>query len=130
MTSTVSHVDLLAIARRVRRAVERDDAEDLHAELSRLRSELLDHVHAERPQLDALPDPEAAIALQGQQRLVRLLTEVLFEQDDGVDPGACTCVVRAAEIELALRRQVRLETSLLRHRPGEVRPANEGRSQP
>lgn len=114
MAGAASHLDLVGIARRVHAAVERDDTEGLHAELTRLRAAVLDHVHAERPELGALPDPAASIAFDGQQRLLRLLTDVLFAPADG-DP--CTCLVRAAEIDRALRRQARLEAALLRRHP-------------
>ena len=113
MTGAASHVDLLAIARRVRAAVERDDTDGLHAELGRLRVALMDHVHAERHQLDALPRSAATVALEGQRHLLRLVTHVLFAPADqeGAD---CNCVVRAAGTELALRRQAKLEATLLR----------------
>ena len=116
MTGDTSHPDLLTIAGRVRGAVEGDDTDRLHAELSRLRAALMDHIHAERRQLDALPRSAATVALEGQRRLLRLVTDVLFAPADqeGAD---CNCLVRAAEIELALRRQAKLETTLLRRHP-------------
>jgi len=117
MAGASRHLDLLEIARRVRAAVERDDTGGLHAELTRLRAAVLDHVHAERPELGALPDPAASIAFDGQQRLLRLLTDVLFSPADGVAGDACNCLLRAAAIDLALRRQVRLEAALLRRYP-------------
>lgn len=127
MTASPSHLDLMAIARQVRRAVERDDADELHARLSRLRTELMDHVRAERPELDDLPGATAAVALDGQQRLLRILTETLFTPTGHNDPDACTCIVRAAEIELALHRQIELETSLLRSGPASRRSAPDER---
>jgi hypothetical protein len=75
------------------------------------------HVHAERVQLDALPDPAAAVAREGQRRLLRLLTDVLFTSDDRDGLDDCNCVVRGAEIELAVRRQAKLEAALLRRHP-------------
>lgn len=117
MSRTSGHLDLLAIARCVRDAVERDDTEGLHAHLTRLRTAVMDHVDAERAQLDALPDPAAAVALDGQRRLLRLLTDVLFAPADRDGRDDCNCVVRAAEIELAVRRQAKLEAALLRRHP-------------
>jgi hypothetical protein len=111
-----AHDDLLAIARRVRGAVQRDDADGLHSELSRLRTALMDHVQDERKQLDGLAPSAASVALDGQQRLLRLVTDVLLAPAGRGDDD-CNCVVRAAEIELALRRQARLEATLLRSRP-------------
>ncbi len=116
MSGAASHLDLLAMARCVRDAVERDDTEGLHAALTRLRTAAMGHVHAERVQLDALPDSAAAVALDGQRRLLRLLTDTLFDPTDrGGDD--CNCLVRAAEIELTVRRQAKLEAALLRRHP-------------
>lgn len=123
MSDAASHLDLLAIARRVRGAVEHDDTEGLHAELTRLRTAVMGHVHAERAQLVALPDSAAAVALDGQRRLLRLLTDALFDPADrGGDD--CNCVVRAAEIELTVRRQAKLEAVLLRRHPTAARAMN------
>jgi hemoglobin len=113
-TGAAGHLDLLAIARDVRDAVERDDTDALHAELTRLRAAVMDHVHAERPQLDALTGSAAVVVVDGQQRLLRLLTEVLFTPTDQDGADDCNCLVRAAEIDLALRRQAKLEGALLR----------------
>jgi hypothetical protein len=117
VSGAASHLDLLAMARCVRDAVERDDTAGLHAALTSLRTAVVGHVHAERVQLDALPDAAAAVALEGQQRLLRLLTDVLFTRGDGDGLDECNCVVRAAEIELAVRRQAKLEAALLRGHP-------------
>lgn len=112
MTGRASHLDLLAIARRVRGAVARDDTEGLHNELTLLRAAVMDHVHAERAQLDALHGSTASVAIDGQRRLLRLLTPA---ERDGADD--CNCLVRSTEIELSLRRQATLEAVLLRHQP-------------
>ncbi len=108
-----SHEDLLAIAHALREATIVGDVEQLHAELARLRTALVHHLGEED-----LPLPEALAATRtilkdGQRRLLRLVDEVVFEARDH---PTCTCLVRAAEIELALRRQVRLETTVLRGR--------------
>lgn len=117
-----SHLDLIVIAGRVRRAAEHDDVDELHAELDRLRTALVDHLDGERKLVAELSGATAAIALDGQRRLLRLVTEALADQ---ADPAACTCIVRSAEIELALRRQADLESTLLRahlaHHPSDRR---------
>lgn len=117
MSDAASHLDLLAMARCVRDAVRHDDAEGLYVALTHLRTAVIGHVHAERAQLDALPDLAAAVALRGQRRLLRLITDALFTRDDRDGPEDCNCVLRAAEIDLAMRRQTRLEAALLRHHP-------------
>lgn len=120
MTGAPDHPDLLAMARLVRGAVERDDTDGLHAELTRLRAAVMDHVRAERAQLDALPGSGAAIAIDGQRRLLRLLTDALSTPAGGHGGDDGNCLVRAARIEASLRRQARLEATLLRRHP--VRP--------
>jgi hypothetical protein len=123
VSGAASHLDLLSMARGLRDAVEHDDTERLHAELARLRTAVVDHVHVEQAQLDSLPGSARAVVVDGHQRLLRLLDEVLFGPDDGGEDG-CTCLVRAAEIQLSLRRQAQLEAALQRrHRsiPGAAR---------
>lgn len=124
MTGAVSHVDLLAVARRVRCAAERDDIEALHAELTRLRTAVMDHVRAERERLDELPGSAGTVVADGHERLLRLLSEVLFTPAAAdADDGGCNCIVRSAEIELSIRRQAQLEDALLRRHP---RPGSTG----
>lgn len=108
-----SHGDLIAIAHALREATIVGDSEQLHADLARLRTALVHHVSDEQTRM---PDDLAAtdsIIRDGQRRLLRLVDEVVFEALR--DEPTCTCLVRAAEIELALRRQARLEATLLRH---------------
>lgn len=111
-----SHVDLLAVAGGLRRAVLTDDLDVIHRELSRLRSDLVHHLQAERDALAGLPGAAPIVVRDGQERLLRLLNELLFAASD--DPAECACLVRSAEIEVALRRQAKLESALLgrRHR--------------
>lgn len=112
MTDRVSHLDLIAIARDVRHAAKGDDTRRLHTALLRLRAALLEHVADEQKDLAALSDSTALVAGDGQRRLLRLITDVLF---NGRDANAdCNCAVRAVEIDLALRRQARLEATLSR----------------
>lgn len=115
MSEHVTHLDLLSIARDVRRAAAGDDTRRLHSELTRLRAALMDHVASERRELDELPESTGRIAREGQRRLLRLVNDVLFNRSDANTD--CNCVVRAVEIELALRRQARLETTIRRGVP-------------
>jgi len=108
----VTHLDLLSIARNMRRAAAGDDTRRLHSELTHLRAALMDHIASEQGELDALPDSTGRIARDGQRRLLRLVSDVLFNNSDA--NGDCNCLVRAFEIELALRRQARLETAIRR----------------
>jgi len=102
-----SHFNLLRIARSVRAAAAVADDDALHSELCRLRTALMDHVHAEREQWSGDTDPVARIVEDGQHRLLRLVDDLLFGPRD--DAEECSCLVRAAEVEAALRRQARLE---------------------
>ena len=114
VTGEASHVDLLSMASVVRRAAASDDAEVLHDALARLRAALIQHVHAEEEGLNDLPGAAADLVRDGQRRLLRLLSDVLFDATDGPDAVDCSCIVRGAEIEVALRRQSRLENALRR----------------
>lgn len=110
-----SHVELLAVARGLRRAALTDDLDAVHRELSRLRSDLVHHLRGERDALAGLPGAAPIVVRDGQVRLLRLLNELLFTVSD--DPAECACLVRSAEIEVVLRRQAKLESALLdRHR--------------
>jgi hypothetical protein len=106
-----SHVELLVVAGELRRAVLNDDLDAVHQELSRLRSDLVHHLQAERDALAGLPDAASIVVGAGQERLLRLLNELLYAVSDG--PAECACLVRSAEIEVALRRQAKLESALL-----------------
>jgi hypothetical protein len=121
VTPAPSHLELLAVARAVRRAAVVDDTDRLHTELSRLRTNLVRHVHAERDMVSNLPAPAARVVGDGQRRLLRLLDELLFASDDDAVAG-CTCLVRAAEVELALRRQARLEAKISQRSAPPVSP--------
>ncbi|HET6949949.1 MAG TPA: hypothetical protein VFI47_06230 [Acidimicrobiales bacterium] len=109
MSPLPSHVDLLVTSRGVRRAAVDADTERLHRELSRLRTALVLHLQAERARLH--DGPAATITRDGQRRLLALLDDLLDDTCD--DAGTCTCVVRAAEIDHALRRQALLEANVI-----------------
>lgn len=113
-TTTPSHLDLLTIAEAVRRHSVTGDTDGLHAELELLRRTLAEHVLAEQGLFADLPDSEAAVARDGQERLVALVDELLEATG-----GDCNCLVRAAEVDVVLARQTRLEDALFaRHRRG------------
>ena len=101
-----SHLDLLRIARRVRATAVAADDDALHGELCDLRNALTNHLHAENHHLHGATGPIGRITLEGQQRLLRLIDDLLLGPRTGAE---CSCVVRAAEVEIALRRQAHLE---------------------
>jgi hypothetical protein len=108
-----SHLDLLAAAADLRRAAVVDDLTGVHRELSRLRSDLVRHLQGERGELAALPGAMPVVVRDGHQRLLRLLNDVIMNENN--DVAECTCLVRSAEIEVALRRQAMLETAVFGH---------------
>lgn len=106
-----THVELLAIARAVRRQSVLGDVEGLHRELARLRTELVLHLHSEQPTLASAGGTAAEVARDGQRRLLALLDDLLSSTEE--DPGACNCLLRAAEVDVVLRRQAKLEAAAL-----------------
>jgi hypothetical protein len=52
-------------------------------------------------------DPVSTLVTDGQHRLLRLVNELLF--GPRATPEQCNCVLRAAEVDVALRRQAQLE---------------------
>jgi hypothetical protein len=113
MTAVPSHVDLLAMARAVRRAAVNGPGEALRAELSRLRTGLVRHLLAEERPLSRLDGAVGRVTREGQERLLALVNDVLGSTED--DDGTCNWIVRTAEFELRLRRQARLESAVLGH---------------
>lgn len=108
-----THAQLVATAHALRRAVRDEDQEQVHGLLCRLRSELVPHVRDERPQLASTRASAGAVVLDGQRRLLHLVDDALLGLGD--DSDGCTCLVRAIEIDVALRRLVRLEATVLDH---------------
>ncbi len=122
VSDTSSHLDLLAIARDLRRAATDRDVGGVHAVLTRLRAALVEHAAAETTELAELPESTGGLARDGQRRLIRLIDDVLFDSVDG--SSECNCIVRAVEIDLAVRRQARLEATIRRdRRAGDPGPA-------
>lgn len=113
MTSIASHVDLVAASGALRRAAASGDVDSTHTELVRLRSALVEHLHAELGAVPRLAGAAATVARDGQRRLLALLDDLLADTCDTCDAlGTCNCLVRAAEVGAALRRQVRLEAAV------------------
>jgi len=114
VVSRPSHVDLLALSRSLRQAAVTGDVAAVHHELSRLRRAFVHHVLAEEGELAHLPETAAHVARQGQQRILAVLEDLQSGHDDhGGRGGSCGCVVRVAELELALRRQAKLEAAVV-----------------
>lgn len=114
LTMDPSRRELLALARSLRDDVRDDDPESVHRHLASLRSGLVEHVRLEREAGPAVDhDPVGFVVRNGQERLLALVDEVLAESSAETDALGCNCMVRSAEIEIALRRQDRLEG----HRP-------------
>lgn len=105
-----AHAALLATARQLRQAVIDDDTEQVHRLLCRLRAELAPHVVSEHDRLPLERGSLSAIVVHGQRRLLKLVDEALLGDGEG---DGCNCLVRAVEIEIALRRQIRLEATVL-----------------
>ena len=110
MTSIASHVDLLEASGALRRAAAGGDVDRIHRELVRLRTDLVEHLHAGRAAVSRLPGATATVAGEGQRRLLALLDDLLADTYD--DLTSCNCLVRAAEVGAALRRQARLEAAV------------------
>ncbi len=109
-TSIASHVDLVAVSGALRRAAATGDVHGTHLELVRLRTALVEHLQAELGAVSRLSGAAAAVARDGQRRLLALLDDLLADTCDTCDTlGTCNCLVRAAEVGAALRRQARLE---------------------
>jgi hypothetical protein len=107
-----SHLDLLTATRSLRRAAVAGRRDAVRAELSRLRTALVLHLHAEHELVASLPGTLDQLTREGQQRLLGALNKLLFSAEG--DGDTCTCIVRAAEVEALLRRQVKLEAAALR----------------
>ncbi len=105
-----SHADLLRIASHLRAAVAADDDGRVHSELCCLRNALMDHLQHERDRLPSDADVVSSLVIHGQQHLLVLVNELLVGARDMADE--CNCVLRAAEVDLAVRRQARLEEVL------------------
>lgn len=117
MSGPPSHLDLLAAARSLRRAAIGGEPDAVHAELSGLRTQLMQHLHAEHDPVSSLTGALGQLVRDGQQRLLRVLDELLFSVE--ADDDTCTCIVRAAEVDLLLRRQAKLEATALHPRQGD-----------
>jgi hypothetical protein len=105
-----SHVELLALASQIRAAARSADVASVHTSLCRLQTELLVHVHAERPQIAQLPVSARSILLDGQARLLGVIGHLLFDSVDTRE--GCSCLNEALELPTLLARQADLELRL------------------
>lgn len=110
MDNGPTHLDLFTIAHSVRRAARDGDIDALHAHLEELRASLRDHIGGEPSGLSPNAGARGAVTSRGQQRPLSLLDSLLAATEDA--PEECRCLVRAVEVEAALRRQARLEAAV------------------
>jgi hypothetical protein len=111
MSEPVTHLDLLATARSLRRAASAGDPGRIHDELRRLRADLVDHLRGEEEEIARLPGATRTVVRDGQHRLLQILDDLLATTS--APDADCACVVRCAGFEAALRRQARLEAGLI-----------------
>jgi hypothetical protein len=102
--------DLRAAAAAIHSAVAADDADALHEALVRLRRQIVERTRA-GAELDRLPGALPTVVRGGQERLLAMIDDLLFVDDDGT--GRCPCLDRAADLEVRVRRQARLEATAL-----------------
>jgi hypothetical protein len=101
------HLELLHRARRVQRAAAAGEVDRVHSELCELRNLLVPHLRAEMQHRRPASDLRARLTSHGQERLLRFVERLLADADDEL--GACSCLVRVAELRAMLIRQIRLE---------------------
>lgn len=89
----------------VRTATINDDAAAVHEALVLLRATLA--AQSTEEHTVATSGAPAAVAAAGWQRILDRLDALLDRV--GTDDHDCTCVVRAVELDLALRRQAKLD---------------------
>ena len=116
MDGSLTHLDLLDGARALEQAALGNDLDAVHRELCRLRNDLACHVVSEGPKLQALSPVSRRVVLQGQERLRKLIDEVIAGTPIGA--SECSCLVRAGDIVRSLTRQARLEVGLLTDQHG------------
>jgi hypothetical protein len=103
-TSSLGHEALLTLTRKLEGAVSDGDSDRVPAEARRLFDALLDHIRAERVELDLLEPAKASELLRGQQRLVDHLVLLAVEVHD-LDLSRCHRVVQQLMAELALQAE-------------------------
>lgn len=108
----VSHLDLLAGARRLQRLAVHGDAAALHDELRRFRDALVRHTHHEQRAFVHLSAVAQQIIGRGQRQLLDHVDQLIA----GGRPDFAGRT-RIAELAWLLRRQARLEAGLLHERP-------------
>lgn len=122
--SASPHTHLLAAAGAIVRAAAAADERRLHAEVQRLHADLAEHVEAEREVMSRLPGAAPALVREGTDRLLQLIEDL--REAISVPAGGRSCVARTVELDRRLRRQFRLEATLLaRHAVDDGPPARE-----
>jgi hypothetical protein len=113
-TLAPSHVDLVAMSAAVRQSALDGDRDGLLRALGSLRDVVTEHLLAEAPDFEALPDARRALVEQGHVRLLTLLEDLIAAAVNGADINP---LFDTTELDVAVRRQARLEETLLRHAP-------------
>lgn len=98
---SLSHEDLLTLARKTEIAAREGDRSRLGAAALGLREALLVHLDAERPALLQLPVRQSGMLLGGQQRLVDLLGELGAAGTD--EPSRCGDVAQLLVAKLTMQ---------------------------
>lgn len=110
MSSNVSHVDLLRLARALQSVTLGTDLDAVHTELCSLRNALVRHIRDEEGRAREPSHAVAATVRSGQQDLLREIDAILAHTDGADDE--CRCVSKAAHLTKAIARQATLENHL------------------
>jgi hypothetical protein len=94
----LDHEALLTLARKAEAAIRDDDHDRLATAVQRLSDALVDHVGAERPQLEDLPAGESALLEHGQERVLELLAQLSRIVGSSPAFGSCHCVSLARQL--------------------------------
>lgn len=105
-----SHRDLIVAAGFVHKAALHEEFDELHSALRVLRDDLVRHISAEEEDVRLAPGAGPSMIRAGQERLVRLLDDLLFTA--AYEGATSACVPRAAQFEHLVRRQALLEAAL------------------
>ncbi len=110
MSSDISHVDLLKLARALQSVTLGRDLDAVHTELCSLRNALVRHIRDEEGLARQLVPAVAAAVRRGQQELLRDVDAILAHAE-GV-AAECRCVSEASHLTKAIARQAILENHL------------------
>lgn len=113
-TIAPSHVDLIAVSATVRRSALEPDPDRLLIALQCLSDIVGEHLQAEEEDLADLSDAMRSLVEQGQLRLLAIIDRLIAGAFANADINA---LFESAALDVALRRQARLEDALLRRLP-------------